>query len=225
MTEKYFKFIRMIVAGFAAVGMIIVLAGVISELSKSDADLGVKASQPHVSFADYKEFQNRSIKPVVKVSEAELEKERKKFQSAFFKHSQSIYTSLSKYSSALGQEKLNSDNFDEYLFTLLSKYDTEIKIAYLEQLDLESKALLKYADEINENKDKKVILWSEFLDWFASDFDDQLLNTEMVEATENIFLSKEMFIVFMLLIIILLLARFEISDKPKKEADEIEEVK
>lgn len=223
MTEKYFKFIRMGVAGFAAVGIIIVLAGVISDLSKVDTDLLVKVSQPHVSFADYKEFKNRSIKPVSKVSEAELKIEREKFQSAFFKHSQSIYTSLSKYSTALGQEKLNSDNFDEYLFTLLSKYDSSVKITYLEQLDLESKALLKYADEVN--KDKKVILWSEFLDWFASDFDDQLLNTEMVEATESIFLSKEMFIVFMLLVIILLLAKFEISDKPKKEADEIEEVK
>ena len=224
MTEKYFKFIRMIVAGFAAVGMIIVLAGVVSDLSKVDTDSDLKISGPEVSFSDYKEFKNRSMKTVAVLSDAELKKEREQFQSAFFKHSQSIYKSISNYASTLKQGEINSDKFDEYLFRLLNKYDVKMKILYLEQLDLESKALLKYAEEVNQNRDYKVITWSEFLDWFASDFDDQLTNVDAKEVQKSMFLSKEMFVVFMLLIIILLLARFEIKSTSEKETN-IEEVK
>lgn len=211
MKDKYFASVRMFVFVVSALGMIMVVGGVVSDLSKSGVTLSNKSSNPEVKFSDFKEFKNYTAPVAVKVSASELKKEQDRFHGAFLKHSQSIFTDISKYSLALSQDKLNQDRFDEYLFKLLTQYDMDLRISYLEQLSAASSALVKYADEVNSDRDKKIILWSEFLDWFSNDFNDQLETKDEEVVAENIFLSKEMIVIFMLLVIILLLARFEVG--------------
>ena len=219
MKEKYFASVRMFVFIVSALGMIMVVGGVVSDLSNSGATLSNKSNNPEVKFSDFKEFKNYTAPVEVKMSASELKKEQDKFHGAFLKHSQNAFTDISKYSLALSQDKLNQDRFDEYLFKLLTQYDMDLRISYLEQLSAASSALVKYADEVNSDRDKKTILWSEFLDWFSNDFNDQLQTEDEEVVDENIFLSKEMLVIFMLLVIILLLSRFE-AQSAKEEIQE-----
>lgn len=228
MTEKYFNYVRMFVAGFAAIGMIIVFAGVVSDLSKSDTNVGSKLNQPNVKFSDYKEFHNSLPIEITVVSDTQGTNEEDEFRSAFFQHYQVIFKNMSEYSSALGQDNIDDDELEEYLFNLVSQYNTQLRVVYLEQLDSESKALLEYAKEVTQNRDAKVILWSDFLDWFSADFKDQSQNLDIPEVEEKMFLTTEVFIIFILLLIILLLTKFDIKSidsEEKIKEDEIKEEK
>ncbi|MDQ7042454.1 MAG: hypothetical protein Q9M34_02880 [Sulfurimonas sp.] len=201
MKEKYSMLVRMITVAIVSLGIIIITAGVISEATKPDVVSDTKTSTPKVSFADYKDFRNY-VAPEVDI--AQLKKEQERFNSAFFEYSQKIYSNISKYSHALNQGEIDNEAFDEYLFNSILKYDIDKRISYLKQLSSESKALLDYEKEVNENPDNKIILWQDFLDWFSKDFNNQLNSQSTEVVDEKQFLRIDMLLILMLFIIAIL---------------------
>lgn len=226
MKEKYFALVRMGALVVASLGMIIVVAGVLSELTSHKISAMTVSNEPAVEFSNFKEFKNSVPEEETKVDTDTLNKEKEIFQAAFFKSSQEVYSNLSKYALSLEQSTINQDRFDEYLFDLVFKYEHDLRLVYLEQLSQASSELLSYAEDVKSNN-AKVIDWNEFLDWFSYDFDDQLQAKEMKnvnEDTTNMFLNRDTLILFVLLLIVILQLRIEENTSIKIDGVKAEEV-
>lgn len=216
MKEKCIAFARMVTVTVVSLGMIMIIAGVISEVSSVDVAISKKFNEPKVSFNDYKEFRNSHLNN--QMSDDEIKENQIKFQDAFFKYSSTIFSNLSNYSTTLKQGKINQDRFEEYLFNYVLQYDVKTRIMYLEELASESTKLYSYLDEIEEDKQKTIIFWDDFFNWFSADFNYQLEESNEVQVHKNIFLTTDMLIIFILLLISIELIRLNSRTTTKEEA-------
>ena len=80
---------------------------------------------------------------------------------------------------------------EEQLFTIVSKYDYPQRTAFLTQLLKETSNLVSYSEVMATDDTKSKIEWTEFMNWFVSDFDYQLNNN--VSKAEYVTIEASIF--------------------------------
>jgi ribosomal protein L7/L12 len=132
----------------------------LEKLTKNDA------KAPIVSFAEYEKF-------TAYVNGDAIDKEKEKFQEKFFEVFPTILKNVSDYAAATNQLAVNPEVFERQLFMVAVEYNHEMGMDYLEQLVDATSELSEYSNELKADNTKKVIDWTEFMNWFNYDFEYQ----------------------------------------------------
>lgn len=132
----------------------------LEKLTKNDA------KAPVVLFSDYEKFTEY-------VNGDSVDKEKEKFQEKFFEVFPIILKNVSDYAAATNQLAVNPEVFERQLFMVAVEFNHEMGMAYLDQLVDATSELSEYSDELKADNTKKVIDWTEFMNWFNYDFEYQ----------------------------------------------------
>ena len=197
----------------------------LEKLTKNDA------KAPIVSFSEYEKFTEFINGDIV-------DKEKEKFQEMFFEVFPVILKNVSDYAAATNQLAVNPEVFERQLFMVAVEYNHEMGMAYLEQLVDATSELMKYSDELKADNTKKVIDWTEFMNWFNYDFEYQFeenkvysdINSSKSLVIEISLLTKiiaggtVLILIVILIVISLLYKREEKILDESEESEVVEEV-
>lgn len=204
MKEKFFKFVRWMMISITSIAMLVVIGLGVEKF----LEFGVTTDkEPKVEFSNFKEFKNTNLTNTTnKVDNSLLAKKQEMFQEVFYENSKNILANISKYSVLTNQKNANAQRLEEYLFKQVSNYNYDLRASYIKQLSLETENLLDYAEEAKEDSTKKAIEWTDFLNWFHYDFEDQLNSKTDMKKVEKVEASSaDVFTVYMLVLVTLAL--------------------
>lgn len=231
MEKMFYTFVRWVGLSVASVAMLAVIGGGVM-ICQQFTDVQGDIQTPEVAFNDFKAFKNYVPDAKDNTEDALILKEKKDlFYKNFDKQYTVILENISSYAKSVNQVPVNTKSLEEYLFKLLSKYDYDLRVSYLQQLAEETENLAAYGDEIKEGAVQKTIEWTSFLNWFENDFDSQLLaelDKRAMNETDVITIESSMFtmlvvigitfVVLMFLIMMLLLLKIEANTR-KEDVD------
>lgn len=171
MSKSYFSVVRFMGKVVAAVVVLIaIVIGVVSYLEIGE-NTSSQANTPKVKFSNFEEFKNLKSN---ELSDDELRALKENFQEEFLDNFELIAKNISIYSDATKQVRADEEVLEEQLFKIVSKYDYPERTAFLTQLLKETSNLVSYSEVMATDDTKAKIEWTEFMNWFVSDFDYQL---------------------------------------------------
>lgn len=181
----HIRFMGKVVASIVV--LIAIVIGGVAYLGLSNSSNG-GTGEPVVKFSDFEGYVNSKIEVR---SNKELKAQKENFHNEFFKNFQLILKNISIYSKATNQAEANSQSLEEHLFTIVSKYDYDLRSSYLTQLVKGTSNLVSYSEVVATDNTKSKIRWTDFLNWFTSDFDYQLNNSSTI--TEYVTIESTQF--------------------------------
>ena len=233
MKKTLLTVVRWVGLSVASVAMLAVLGGGLIALLKFTGAQG-DVKTPKVEFYDFKTFKN--FVPDVK-DDAKNAMLRQTERDAFYKDFDTNYAIILKnithYAQSVNQSAVDPQSLEKYLFDSLSMYDYKLKTSYIEQLAVQTTKLVAYGEDIQDGSTAKTIAWVDFLNWFAKDFEAQLLaeldkretdKTEVVSIQTSVFTLVVgvgiIFLVSMLFVMMLLLLKIETNTRKEDPSDE-----
>ena len=225
MEKIFLTFVRWVGLAVTSIALIVVIGGGIAAYQEYCGIQG-DAQAPEVEFSNFKTFKN--FVPEAKDTVA-LVKKQDAFYATFDEHYGMILENITAYANSVNQPSVNAQEFEKYLFNLVSKYDYDIKTSYIKQLSVQTKNLAEYGEEIHDGATVKTIEWTNFLNWFSQDFDTQLreeLNkratakSTLVTIEASLFTTLIMvgvtFVAFMFFILTVLLLKIEANTRKEE---------
>lgn len=231
MERNFFWIVRLFGLLIASISLLVVLVSGYLAFDQYTATANETATPPKVELSKYKELVADNITRESLASERVAEnansatsstKESDPLQDEIKDKFEAIVSNLNKYAAkqAVSQDMVNEKGLANYLSEQTSGFDESTQILYIRQLAQESEKLSKSAIE------EKAIEWTQFLEWFTSEFKAQLAgeqeriqlermtaSQEKAEASITLAFAGGAMLVFMFFTMILVLLRIEINTR------------
>ncbi len=232
MGNMFFSLVRGLGLVVSLVALVAVIGGgvfAVQEFSSTQE----KVQPPEVKFEEFQTYKNFSTQDQNTVKSPDiLKKEKEQFHKDFEKYSAIAFSNLSNYAKSVNQNAVNAEDFEKYLFVLVSHYNADLKSSYLKQLANETKNLQAYGQQIKSGADVKVIQWANFLNWFANDFNAQIQDqlekakvnqnstlTLKASLFTNLVIAALVFVTLMFFVMMLILIKIESNTRQTQDTN------
>jgi hypothetical protein len=176
MIQSFFTFIRSIGFWLAGLIMLVAVGFGIYGCIKVNGVISGTVDKPEVLFVDYAEFKNKKVAEKMKAkTDDKVQEDDKEFYELFENYFPKISENIVGYAEAMQQPIPKADIFEQKIFEMGYSYNDENRKLFLKQLSDATKKLLEY---VEEDKEKKVIVWTKFMDWFVRSFENKVYEQE-----------------------------------------------